>query len=103
AALKNQSSLAVLNIGQGAIISCGLVAIMLLAARGVVAGAMTVGDFVLDNSYLLQLYQPLNMLGTVYRNVRQGLIDVEALYGLLDVKIEVEDRPNAVPLAKGPG
>ncbi|HTH98979.1 MAG TPA: ABC transporter ATP-binding protein/permease [Stellaceae bacterium] len=103
AALKNQSSLAVLNTGQGAIISCGLVAIMLLAAKGVVAGNMTVGDFVLVNSYLLQLYQPLNMLGTVYRNVRQGLIDVEAMYGLLDVELEVEDKPGAPPLAKGPG
>ena len=99
AAVKSQTTLSALNIGQGVIISSGLVAVMLLAGEGVVAGRMTIGDFVLVNSYLVQLYAPLNVLGVVYRNIKQSLTDLEAMFRLLAVKPEVEDRPDAMALA----
>ena len=98
AAVRSQTSLSLLNLGQGLIISSGLVAIMVLAGAGVADHRMTVGDFVLVNSYLLQLYQPLNLLGMVYRNIKQSLIDLEAMYRLLDEPPEVQDRPNAPDL-----
>jgi len=98
AAVRSQTSLSLLNLGQGLIISSGLVAIMVLAGAGVADHRMTVGDFVLVNSYLLQLYQPLNLLGMVYRNIKQSLIDLEAMYRLLDEPPEVQDRPNAPAL-----
>jgi ABC-type transport system involved in Fe-S cluster assembly fused permease/ATPase subunit len=98
AAVRSQHTLSFLNIGQGAIIACGLVGVMLLAADGVASGAMSVGDFVLVNSYLVQLYQPLNVLGMVYRNIKQSLTDLEAMFRLLQVKPEVEDRPDATVL-----
>jgi ATP-binding cassette subfamily B protein len=88
-----------LNVGQQVLMAIGLVAIMIMAARGVAAGRMTVGGFVTVNGYLLSLYQPLNFLGMVYRNVRQSLADVEQMYRLLDQPREVEDRPGAPPLA----
>ena len=99
AAVKSQTTLSALNIGQGAIIAAGLVTVMLLAGEGVVAGRMTIGDFVLVNSYLVQLYAPLNVLGIVYRNIKQSLTDLEAMFRLLAVKPEVEDRPGATALA----
>ena len=98
AAVRSQTSLSLLNLGQGLIISSGLVAIMVLAGEGVARHRMTVGDFVLVNSYLLQLYQPLNLLGMVYRNIKQSLIDLEAMYRLLGEPPEVQDRPGAPPL-----
>jgi ABC-type transport system involved in Fe-S cluster assembly fused permease/ATPase subunit len=98
AAVKSQTTLSFLNIGQGAIIACGLVGVMLLAARGVANGTMTVGDFVLVNSYLVQLYMPLNVLGMVYRNIKQSLTDLEAMFRLLGVPAEVADMPGAPPL-----
>ncbi|MGE0724579.1 MAG: ABC transporter ATP-binding protein/permease [Alphaproteobacteria bacterium] len=103
ASLRTQLSLSVLNVGQGFIIACGLTAIMLLAGQGVVDGRMTVGDFVLVNTYLIQLYIPLNALGFVYRNVRQSLIDLEQMFALLDEKEEVRDPPEAPALPAGPG
>ncbi|HLZ64798.1 MAG TPA: ABC transporter ATP-binding protein/permease [Aliidongia sp.] len=103
AAVRSQTSLSLLNLGQGLIISTGLVAIMVLAGAGVAQHKMTVGDFVLVNSYLLQLYQPLNLLGMVYRNIKQSLIDLEAMYRLLDEPPEVQDRPGAPALAPGGG
>ena len=99
AAIRSQTSLAALNFGQAGIIAVGVTVIMILAARGVVAGAMTVGDVVLVNTFLLQLYQPLNFLGVVYRQVRQSLTDLENLMALLDLEPEVKDRPGARPLA----
>jgi ATP-binding cassette subfamily B protein len=99
AAVKSETTLAALNIGQGAIIACGLVGVMLLAANGVAAGRMTVGDFVLVNAYLIQLYMPLNFLGMVYRNVKQSLVDLEQMLGLLRVAPEIVDRPGAPALA----
>ncbi|WP_114087551.1 ABC transporter ATP-binding protein/permease [Thalassospira profundimaris] len=98
AAVKSQESLSKLNIGQGAIIAVGLVLNMLLAANGVKNGNMTVGDFVLVNTYLLQLYMPLNFLGFVYRQIKQSLTDMERMFSLLDVGREVEDRASAKDL-----
>lgn len=99
AAVKSQESLSKLNIGQGAIIAVGLVLNMLLAAKGVQDGNMTVGDFVLVNTYLLQLYMPLNFLGFVYRQIKQSLTDMERMFSLLDVEKEVEDKAGAPALA----
>ncbi len=99
AAVKSSASLSLLNIGQGSIIGLGLVLVMLLAGEGVVAGRMTVGDFVLVNAYLIQLYMPLNFLGMVYRELRQSLLDMQAMFRLLEQDIEVADRPQAPALA----
>src|SRR6266403_1628016 len=99
AAVKSETTLALLNVGQGVIIAGGLIGVMILAAEGVAAGRMTVGDFVLVNAYLLQLYQPLNFLGMVYRNIKQSLTDLEQMMGLLDIAPEIEDRPGAPALA----
>lgn len=99
AAVKSNTSLALLNIGQGAIIAIGLTAIMWMAADGVVAGTMTIGDFAMVNAYLIQLYMPLNFLGFVYREIKQSLIDMEQMFRLLDEHPEVADSPGAQPLA----
>jgi len=99
AATLSQISLNMLNMGQAIIIALGLAVIMLLAAGEVTAGTMTVGTFVMANTYLIQLYQPLNLLGVVYREIRQGLIDMEALFRLLEVEAEIKDSPTATALA----
>ncbi len=101
AAVKSETSLAVLNVGQTAIISVGVSIMMMMAAIEVRAGRMTVGDFVLVNAYLIQLYMPLNWLGTVYREIKQSLIDMEQMFRLLGVPQEVADRPGARPLRLG--
>jgi ATP-binding cassette, subfamily B, heavy metal transporter len=98
AAVKSQTTLSGLNIGQGIVIATGLVSVMLLAAQGIVAGRMTVGDFVLVNAYLVQLYAPLNQLGMVYRNIKQSLTDLEAMFRLLGVRPEVADKEGAAAL-----
>jgi ATP-binding cassette subfamily B protein len=98
AAVKSQTTLSMLNIGQGVIISIGLVGVMWLAAQGVAQGRMTVGSFVLVNTYLVQLYTPLNTLGMVYRNIKQSLTDLESMIRLLGVKAEVTDKPGAPDL-----
>jgi ABC-type transport system involved in Fe-S cluster assembly fused permease/ATPase subunit len=103
AAVRSQATLSILNIGQGAIIATGLIGVMLLAGRGVADGSMTVGDFVLVNSYLIQLYMPLNFLGMVYRNIKQSLTDLEKMVTLLKVEAEVKDAPDAAPLAVDAG
>jgi len=95
AAVKSQTTLSALNIGQGMIIAAGLVTVMILAGRGVARGTMTIGDFVLVNSYLVQLYMPLNVLGMVYRNIKQSLTDLESMFRLLGVRAEIADRPGA--------
>ena len=103
AAVKSQTSLSALNIGQGAVIAVGLTAVMIMAGEGVAAHHMTVGDFVLVNTYLLQLYLPLNFLGFVYRQIRQSLADIEQMVKLLQVEREIDDAPDAKPLPAGPG
>lgn len=95
AAVRSQVTLDVLNAGQAAIVAVGLVAVMLMAAAAVRAGEMTVGKFVLVNTYLLQLYQPLNMLGFVYREIRQGVLDMEQMFTLLAVPPDVTDASGA--------
>jgi ABC-type transport system involved in Fe-S cluster assembly fused permease/ATPase subunit len=95
ATVRSLKSLAVLNLGQSAIISIGITALMWRAAAGVVAGEMTIGDLVLVNAYLLQLSAPLNFLGMVYREVKQAITNIERLFGLLDEAQEVRDRPGA--------
>jgi ATP-binding cassette, subfamily B, heavy metal transporter len=97
-AVKVQVTLNALNIGQAIIIAGGLTLIMLMAAHGVQHGTMTVGRFVLVNTYLMQLYQPLNFLGFVYMNLKQGLVDMEQMFRLMQVEPEVRDRPGAVAL-----
>ena len=98
AAVRSETTLAMLNIGQGIIIACGLVGVMLLAAGAVAEKRATVGDFVLVNAYLIQLYLPLNFLGMVYRNIKQSLVDLEQMLGLLKVTPEIVDRDGAPPL-----
>ena len=98
AAVKSQRTLSMLNVGQAAIIAVGLTVVMAMAARGIVQGRMTIGDFVLVNTYLLQLYQPLNFFGFVYREMKQALADMEQMFKLLSVEREIADSPDAKPL-----
>jgi len=102
AATKSESSLGLLNIGQSLIIAAAVTALMLLAAQGVAAGAFTLGDLVLVNGLLIQLYIPLNVLGMVYRNIKQSLLDMDRMFRLLSEHREVEDRPGAPELPPGP-
>jgi ATP-binding cassette subfamily B protein len=97
-AVRNQTSLATLNAGQSIIIAIGVTLLMLLAAQEVVAGKMTIGDLVLVNVFMLQLYMPLHFLGFVYREIKNALADMEKMFRLLDVNREVEDAPDALPL-----
>ena len=104
AAVRSTKSLSWLNAGQAAIFAVGLSILMTMAAIGVKNGTMTLGDFVLVNAMLIQLYQPLNLLGFVYREIKQALVDMETMFALLGVGAEIEDKPNAQPLAaKGGG
>jgi len=103
AAVRNQTSLSVLNIGQAAIVAAGVTILMIMASQGVVSGKMTIGDLVLVNAFLIQLYMPLHFLGFVYREIRHSLADMERMFTLLDQHEEVRDRPEARPLAVGGG
>lgn len=98
AAIKTYYSLGILNAGQALIFSVGLTACMYLAAVGVVNKTLTVGDFVMVNALLIQLHQPLNFMGMVYREIKQGLVDLETMFALLDQKPEIVDAPDAKPL-----
>jgi len=98
ASIQSQISLSVLNTGQAAIMALGLGAVMAISAAGIAAGAFTVGAMVAANAILIQLYVPLNLLGTVYREITQGLVDMEAMFRLLNQHQEVQDRPGAMPL-----
>lgn len=97
--MRNQTSLNFLNAGQGVIIAVGVTVLVGLAARGVVDGSMSVGDMVLVNAYLIQLYAPLNFLGFVYREIKHSLADMERMFTLLEQGEEVADRPGAQTLA----
>jgi len=99
ASVRVQVSLNFLNLGQAAIISIALTLIMLLAASGMRDGSMTVGKFVVVNTYLIQLYQPLNFLGIVYMSIKQGLVDMEQMFALLRVQQEISNKPGAIALA----
>ena len=103
AAIRSKTSLSLLNIGQSVVVASGLTAMMTMAGFGVAAGTMTVGDFVAVNAYLIQLAIPLNMLGFVYREIKQSLIDTESMFALLGVPQEVADKPGAPPLVVSQG
>ena len=103
AAVRSKTSLSFLNIGQGTVIAVGLTIVMIMAGNGVVDGSMTIGDFVLVNAYLIQLYLPLNFLGFVYREIKQSLTDMENMFELLNVKGEIVDAPDAKTLEVGAG
>jgi ATP-binding cassette subfamily B protein len=98
AAVRTFSTLGLLNSGQAVIFTGGMVVCMGLAARDISAGVLTVGDFVMINAILLQLYVPLNFMGMVYREIKQGLIDIETMFALLEEPAEVTDKPGAKPL-----
>jgi ATP-binding cassette subfamily B protein len=98
AAIRTYTSLGVLNTGQAIIFTAGTVICMLLAARDVTRGTLTVGEFVMINSILMQLYVPLNFMGMVYREIKQGLIDIETMFALLHEPAEIVDQPGAKPL-----
>jgi len=97
-AVQNQTSLATLNSGQSTIIAIGMTALMLLASNGVVKGELTIGDLVLINVFMLQLYMPLHFLGFVYREIKHSLVDMEKMFRLLDENREIQDAPDAVAL-----
>jgi ATP-binding cassette, subfamily B, heavy metal transporter len=98
AAVKTGLSLSFLNIGQATLITTGLVIVMAMSALGVKAGKLTVGDFVMVNAYMIQITMPLNFLGTVYREIRQALVDMGEMFGLLGQPAEITDKPDAKPL-----
>ncbi|MFV2052303.1 ABCB family ABC transporter ATP-binding protein/permease [Aliiroseovarius sp. YM-037] len=98
AALKTSYSLGFLNFGQSVLITAGLIGVMVLAAIGVQSGDLTVGDFVMVNAYMIQITMPLNFLGTVYREIRQSLVDMGEMFDLLEQPAEVEDKPDAKPI-----
>ena len=101
AAVQTEASLGILNAGQSLIIAVAATVLMILAAQGVVAQALTLGDLVLINGLLIQLYIPLNFLGMAYREIKQSLIDMDRMFGLLEEHREIEDRPGAVALPAG--
>ncbi len=103
AAIKTGLSLSFLNVGQAVLITSGLVIVMVKAAYGVQAGVLTVGDFVMVNAYMIQITLPLNFLGTVYREIRQALVDMGEMFGLLGQPAEVVDKPGALPLQVSSG
>src|SRR5499427_5887161 len=99
ASVQAYVSLAVLNAGQATIFTIGLAICMVMCAYGIKEGHNTVGDFVMINAMMIQLYQPLNFMGMVYREIKQAVIDIETMFGILARKPEIEDRPGALPLA----
>src|SRR3954453_12126989 len=101
AAVKTEASLGILNIGQSLIIAAAVTILMVLAAQGVVARALTLGDLVLINGLLIQLYIPLNFMGMVYREIKQAMLDMDRMFRLLGANREIEDKEDAVPLPSG--
>lgn len=98
AAVKNQTSIGVLNVAQAFVIAIGMTIMLILASRGVVDGKLTVGDLVMVNAFLIQMFIPLNFMGVIYRQIKQSLTDIERLFTLLDVPQEIKDKPTARPL-----
>ena len=103
AAVRSQTSLSLLNIGQSAIIAVAVTLIMWRATLGVVEHTMTIGDLVLVNAFMIQLYIPLNFLGVIYREIKQALADMERMFHLIEVNAEISDAPGAPPLTAGGG
>ncbi|MGY3475294.1 ABCB family ABC transporter ATP-binding protein/permease [Bradyrhizobium ottawaense] len=103
ASVHTYTSLAVLNTGQAVIFTLGLTATMLMCAIGVRNGTNTVGDFVLVNAMMIQLYQPLNFMGMVYREIKQAIIDIEKMFGVIGREAEIKDAPDAMPLVISAG
>jgi ATP-binding cassette subfamily B protein len=103
ASIHTYTSLAVLNTGQAVIFTLGLTATMLMCAIGVRNGTNTVGDFVLVNAMMIQLYQPLNFMGMVYREIKQAIIDIEKMFNVIGREAEIKDAPDAQPLAVSAG
>ena len=103
AAVKNQTSLASLNIGQGIIIATGITILLMLASKGVAEGELTLGDLVLVNAYLLQMFIPMNFLGFVYREIKHSLVDMERMFSILDENKAIEDKADARPLVVSEG
>lgn len=103
AAIRSSRTLSLLNIGQGAIISVGLVAVMAMAGYGVIHKTMSLGDFVAVNAFLIQLYMPLNMLGFAYREIRNSIVNMEKMFSLLNVEAEIADKPGAPALVVSGG
>ncbi len=103
AAVKSLTTLSLLNVGQGVIIAAGLTILLVLSGFRVADGSMSIGQFAAVNLYMMQLFQPLNFLGFVYREIRQSLVDMENMFGLLDIGREISDAPKAKPLAVGDG
>jgi ATP-binding cassette, subfamily B, heavy metal transporter len=103
ASVKAYTSLAVLNGGQAVLFTLGLAGAMVMCAHDVRAGTQTVGDFVMINAMMIQLYQPLNFMGMVYREIKQAIIDIENMFAILSLKPEIEDRPGAASLAVSHG
>jgi ATP-binding cassette subfamily B protein len=103
AAVKTWVSLAVLNAGQTFIFAVGLTIVMSMSAYAITKGQATIGDFVMINALMVQLYMPLNFIGSSYREIKQGLIDVEGMFNLLAVNAEIKDKPGATPLREGKG
>ena len=101
AAVRNQTSLAALNAGQSGIIAIGVTLLMLLASDGVVKGSMSLGDLVLVNAFMLQLYMPLHFLGFVYREIKHSLADMEKMFALLTEREEIKDKSDALDLVQG--
>ncbi|MFP6713168.1 MAG: ABC transporter ATP-binding protein/permease [Rhodospirillales bacterium] len=97
-AVKSKVSLSMLNVGQGAVISIGMTILMIMAGFGVQDGTMTMGDFILVNIYLIQLFLPLNFLGFVYREIKQSLTDMDEMFSLLEQETEIEDKTSAPEL-----
>ncbi|HWM48961.1 MAG TPA: ABC transporter ATP-binding protein/permease [Xanthobacteraceae bacterium] len=98
ASVKSYTSLAVLNAGQAVIFTVGLTATMIMSVLGIRNGTQTVGDFVMINAMMIQLYQPLNLMGMLYREIKQAVIDIEAMFRILTRDVEIADRPGAKPL-----
>lgn len=103
AAVKSQTSMSALNVGQAGIIAIGVTLIMILAARGVVAGTLTIGDLVLINAFLLQLFIPLNFLGIVYSQLKHAIADMRAMFDVMELQPEIQNRDDAIALDVGKG
>ncbi|MGA8412841.1 MAG: ABC transporter ATP-binding protein/permease, partial [Xanthobacteraceae bacterium] len=103
ASIKSYTSLAVLNAGQATIFTIGLAAVMIMCVYGIKNGTNTVGDFVMINAMMIQLYQPLNFMGMVYREIKQAVIDIEKMFLILSREPEIEDKPGAKPLVVSAG